>query len=704
MNFEQEVSDERSKLYQNIIEQKKLLLDRINEQDDVLLSLKSKMDETIVKHNMHQSTYLDNERTPTNNSINKGFYYNVASDDQNNSINLARKGSVQSSINDNSMLHKGYTVPGERLYHEGLKNYQHKQDMRQSMYDDLKSYRNESKMLPYSDELIHKKTHVKIEFQLNRHCKNEYEITFVEIGALFCDLGIFKIFDSEDFTTKQRVIEKFKSNPERARLEASFHDQIWLFMSNFSNGDSNKSVPRDLARIILGHFMILGYPNKQGASILINKLVAYLVHAGHSQSIAEEVIINILERQKENPKNWDIEKLFSVWKSFMKDSNVSNNKSFVNPTLSNFIGSNNSKLNTTMQASMRDSTITRGGSKLNRESVDARRSLEGSKHKYTPELNRRSVLIDKNRQESQFRDEDISQKSTMPINRYELLFEYHRYLLDKKDRKKEEAEQDELKECTFKPALISQQMESIYPGESLCDGELLSPNVYKSGGKHKKSKNSNLYQEDYNVHMYEKSILKKQQRELSNQQAMSTTDLKLAKEMSKCTFEPDLSKSQNYDKNLSNARKTTNDVRGFEKFNARLKYAQEKKEADTIIYENLGNINLNKIKEEQEDHFNNINLNSISNDNTEAVEENPIILTVDVTMSKNKTGKISIRKYDEPEELAGRFTQIYNLSEDVHSHLVEMLREYKQQFLVRKNMLDIKEDTEEDIRESCDAE
>ena len=81
----------------------------------------------------------------------------------------------------------------------------------------------------------------------------------------------------------------------------------------------------------------------------------------------------------------------------MKDSNVSNNKSFVNPSLSNFIGSNNSKLNTTMQASMRDSTISKGG---NRESVNARRSLEGSKHKYTPELNRRSVLIDKNRQES----------------------------------------------------------------------------------------------------------------------------------------------------------------------------------------------------------------------------------------------------------------------------------------------------------------
>ena len=32
-----------------------------------------------------------------------------------------------------------------------------------------------------------------------------------------------------------------------------------LFMSNFSNGDSNKSVPRDLGRLILGHFMILGY-------------------------------------------------------------------------------------------------------------------------------------------------------------------------------------------------------------------------------------------------------------------------------------------------------------------------------------------------------------------------------------------------------------------------------------------------------------
>jgi hypothetical protein len=32
----------------------------------------------------------------------------------------------------------------------------------------------------------------------------------------------------------------------------------------------------------------------------------------------------------------------------------------------------------------------------------------------------------------------------------------------------------------------------------------------------------------------------------------------------------------------------------------------------------------------------------------------------------------------------------------VSSHLVEMLREYKHQFLIRKNMVEIAEDTEED--------
>lgn len=658
------------------------------------------MDDTLVKNNFNLSTYLDNERTPTNYSHNKG-YYNVASDELNSSINLARKGSVQSSINDNSINRgKGYSVPGERLYHQGLMRIQHQENMRRSAYDDMKIMRNESKILPYSDELIHKKTHTKLEFQLNRHCKNDSEITFVEIGALFCDLGIFKIFDNEDFTTKQRVIEKFKQNPERARLEASFHDQIWLFMSNFSNADSNKSVNRDLAKLIIGHLLSLGYPNKHASQILINKLIAYLVHQGHSQSIAEEVIINVLERHRDNPKNWDIEKQFSTWQGFMKDSNCSNNKSFVNPSLSNFIGSDNKLNNTTM--SMNQSTISRGG-KRNRENTNIRGSMEGSKHKYTPELNKRSVMIDKHRQESQFRGEEVSERSTMPINRYELLFEYHRYLLEKKDKKHEVAMQEELKECSFKPTLISQQMESPQRGNFDENGFPTSgynESKRKSGSKYKKSQ-SKYYDDDHNVLMYERAMLSKQQKELQNEQTMSTKNLREIKALEECTFQPNLTASQNYDKNL-NVRKTTHDVRGFEKFNARLKYAQEKKEAETILYDNLGNINLGRMKMDQDDHFSNINLNSITNDNTEAIEENPVILTVDVTMSKNKTGKISIRKHDEPDELAERFSRIYNLSEDVHLHLVEMLKEYKHQFLVRKNMIDIQEDTEEDRHESVE--
>lgn len=190
----------------------------MNDQDDVLISLKNKMDDTISKHN-----YPMIERTPTN-SVNNGAI--LTNDDMNSSIvnTLTRKGSAQSSAYNKSKIEGNV---GERLYHQGLHNFQHKMELRHNYNNDVIDACNTTKINYHSNELVRKKAKAKLDFLLGRHCKDVNEITFVEIGALFCDLGIFKLFDSEDFTTKQRVIEKFRNNPERARLEASFHDQIW---------------------------------------------------------------------------------------------------------------------------------------------------------------------------------------------------------------------------------------------------------------------------------------------------------------------------------------------------------------------------------------------------------------------------------------------------------------------------------------------
>jgi hypothetical protein len=211
----------------------------------------------------------------------------------------------------------------------------------------------------------------------------------VEVSGLLYDLGIFKIFDSEDFTAKQKVIEKFKPNPERARLEASFHDQIWLFMSNFSNNNSIKPVSRELVKLILCHFLTEGFPSKASTNSLIHKLLSFLLNVGHSQSIAEEVVNNILERQKDNPKNWDIEKMMTVFKSFMKDSEGASG--LANPSLSNYIGAGD--------GSMRESTFTKKGSVAMERTLRHNGSLHNgwrdstTKHKYTPELNRNSIII-----------------------------------------------------------------------------------------------------------------------------------------------------------------------------------------------------------------------------------------------------------------------------------------------------------------------
>ena len=59
-------------------------------------------------------------------------------------------------------------------------------------------------------------------------------------------------------------------------------------MNNFSNNEFNKSVERELVKIILGHFLTEGYPSKHAVNNLIFSLLNYLKTIGHSQKVAEE--------------------------------------------------------------------------------------------------------------------------------------------------------------------------------------------------------------------------------------------------------------------------------------------------------------------------------------------------------------------------------------------------------------------------------
>ena len=53
-------------------------------------------------------------------------------------------------------------------------------------------------------------------------------------------------------------------------------------------------------------------------------------------------------------------------------------------------------------------------------------------HRFAPELNKKSLMIDKERHNQLFSNDDYD--TVEPINRYELLYEYHKYLLEKKQK------------------------------------------------------------------------------------------------------------------------------------------------------------------------------------------------------------------------------------------------------------------------------
>jgi hypothetical protein len=128
--------------------------------------------------------------------------------------------------------------------------------------------------------------------------------------------------------------------------------------------------------------------------------------------------------------------MMTVLKKFMKDSQGANG--LANPSLSNYIGAGD--------GSIRESTFTKKGSvSMDRTLRHNGRLHNGwrdsmTKHKYTPELNRNSIIIDRERQNQLFNSEQM--ENAEPINRYELLFEYHKFLIEKRDKKKETAIQE----------------------------------------------------------------------------------------------------------------------------------------------------------------------------------------------------------------------------------------------------------------------
>ena len=153
---------------------------------------------------------------------------------------------------------------------------------------------------------------------------------------------------------------------------------------------------------------------------------------------------------------------------------------------------------------------------------------------YAPELNKKSVLIDQSRQNQLFDEENPD--NCEPINRYELLFEYHKYLQEKREKKKEAAIEEELRECTFKPELISQQMDGGAHTRYIDEyGNTTDFKPTFSGIK----QNSSYLDPEPGVSLYERAMLRKQQKEHEYQQIPSSQIRKEEKELSECTFRPD---------------------------------------------------------------------------------------------------------------------------------------------------------------------
>jgi hypothetical protein len=78
-------------------------------------------------------------------------------------------------------------------------------------------------------------------------------------------------------------------------------------------------------------------------------------------------------------------------------------------------------------------------------------------------------------------------------------------------------------------------------------------------------------------------MMRKQQKELEQEEADHIRELVEQNKMEECTFKPDLTASQST--NIIHSSKTTKDVKGYDRTTARLRYGHDRKEADRVLNE-----------------------------------------------------------------------------------------------------------------------
>lgn len=445
------------------------------------------------------------------------------------------------------------------------------------------------------------------------------QINFENLGTIFHNIGCFQNLEfakDQDSNRSSLSLNELKIKPERLMQEISFHENFYNLLNSVS--DDPDLVPAELVFNFLMVLVEAKAPVKSAAGCLQEIMEAFLAKKEDNPESGSE---SPLKRNQEEKKTWSFEKVIIEFRKLFDDKT----------TFMNLYNSGSILGKSTMS--------------LEKTSIEDQR---------IPQINKKSKEIDASYSTENYIAKVITSKKSDESknqlrNRYDILYEHHKFLADKFEQDKESLTQERMKAYTFTPKITEYKPTADKdkdPSKSSAR-KVEDPNAKRHDVLYKTAK----------VHKEKLEVLKNDVKQKQYE-----------REMENCTFEPAL--NHNYEHSSIRTKEFFEGLPlGFKKTIERMQTGEAKRKHKQNEKEAIPrgeNYEKNREADFKPPEFL----------KRPKIKRDEVLVYVDVNVAPGKTGRIGIHRGDDPKELALNFSRTYSLNATMRESLEKLLQSY----------------------------
>jgi len=464
------------------------------------------------------------------------------------------------------------------------------------------------------------------------------KVSFENLGLILHRLGLFQNLEfqsthTEDPANKSSVsVNQNKVKPQRLTREVAFHENFWKILA--ATSEDENLVPSET----VFRFLMVLVEDKAAAGDSALFLKEVMDVGLESKGLTKQEGTYIYDQIKDEKQLWEMDKLVAEFRRLFTDKT-----SFMNIYASSGLLPHRATLDEGAQNSFKPQINAKS------EKLALKRSTEGYQEKV------KAAVQASLQNQNQSQDQSQSQVSQSRLeNRYDILFEHHKLIKDKKLENSEAKLVQELASCTFKPTITEYKKAKNPNVDQSLNTSSMTYSQLSSQDTSKVKRHDLLYE------------VAKSQKEKKHQKAYEVKKAEEDKELAECTFQPRL---HNIPADVSPTKQPQQEPKGYKKAIERLQVAEKLREERKAKEERIP-------RGENYEKIRNSEFKPPSFLNRPKIKKQEALVYVDVNIGPGKTGRIGIHKGDDAKVLARNFAKTYSLPSIMKESLEKLLQSY----------------------------